>query len=67
MIERNKKHYGTWAVYSDHFGTDYRHVETHFHKDSALKAALDLGEHDHKHGRNTNYTVSEIPFVDCED
>jgi len=66
MIERNKKHYGIWAVFSDHFGEDYRHVETHFHKDNALKAAVYLGEHDHTNGRSTNYTVSEIPFIDCE-
>ena len=65
MIERNKKHYGTWAVYSVELA--YRHVETHVHKENALKAALDLGEHDHKYGRSTNYTVFEIPFTDCED
>ncbi len=65
MIERNKKHYGTWAVYSVKLVS--RHVETHLHKDNALKSALDLGAHDHKNGRFTQYTVSEIPFVDCED
>jgi len=64
MIERNKRHYGTWAVYCVELVS--RHVETHLHKDNALKSALDLGKHDHKNGRNTNYTVSEIPFVDCE-
>ncbi len=65
MIERNKRHYGTWAVYSIELVS--RHVETHLHKDNALKSALDLGAHDHKNGRPTQYTVSEIPFVDCED
>ena len=44
MIERNKKHYGTWAVYSVELVS--RHVETHLHKDNALKSALDLGAHD---------------------
>jgi len=67
VIERNKKHYGTWAVYLDQFGENYCHVETHIHKENALKAALILQNHDHKNGRNTNYTVSEIPFIDCED
>jgi len=69
MMERNKKHYGIWALYSDHFDENYRgyrcHVSTYIHKENALKAALDLGKHDHKNGRSTNYTVSEIPFINC--
>jgi len=66
MIERNKKHYGTWALYSDQLGKAYCHVSTYIHKENAFKAALELGEHDHKNGRNTSYTVSEIPFIDCD-
>ena len=65
MIERNKKHYGTWAVYSVELA--YRHVETHVHKENALNAALDLQNHDHNNGSPTQYTVFEIPFTDCED
>jgi len=65
MLERNKRHYGTWAVYSVEL--TYRYVETHVHKENALKAALDLQNHDHNNGRPTQYTVSEIPFTDCED
>jgi len=65
MLERNKRHYGTWAVYSVELA--YRHVETHVHKENALKAALILQNHDHNNGRLTQYTVSEIPFTDCED
>tara|TARA_R100000963_G_C4619145_1_gene87198 strand:- start:371 stop:574 length:204 start_codon:yes stop_codon:yes gene_type:complete len=67
MIECNKRHYGTWGLYSDQFGENYRHVSTYIHKENALKAALDLGKHDHKNGRNTNYTVTEIRFMDRED
>ena len=58
LIEKNLLHHGTYALFADE-----RHICTYSYKENAEKAAKDLTAHDRKNGRNTFYTVKEIPFL----